>query len=106
MIWDVLSCVVLCWMFWGVVLCLLTLCCGMCGFRLGFEAHTSTHPSPHISIHTLHFLSPFSQNHISISNPQQTPADVAKQNRVGEWKKCVELLEVRGEGGHVWGVGI
>ena len=64
----------------------------------------STHQ--HIHLHTFqftHFISsPFSQ--ITFPFPtQRISIDIARHNENGEWEKCVELLEVRGEGGHVCG---
>ena len=81
--------------FWGVVV-FAHFVCVECGFRMGFE-DTHQHASAHISIHTLHSL-PFS-HHISHLSPQKTPAGFARQTKNKEWKKCVELLEVRGDVG-------
>ena len=98
-------CCVLCWIFWGVVCCVCSHCVVECADLVPGLKHTHQH----IHLHTFQFthfiFSPFSQ--ITFPFPtQKTPADLSMNLKKGEWEKCVELLEVRREGGHVCGVGI
>ena len=69
-----------------------------------YQNHNNTQINTSISTHFI--FSPFSQIPFPFST-QKTPADWARQWEPREWEKCVELLEVRGEGGHVcvWWLG-